>query len=388
MLSGGSSPDVRRTKRAVSANPSIKIVTAWFDLVDNAWSGVPAGLVTGLKELGVYGGRVDASASPRAVKVARRWLRATGRLDEEWLLTPEMIRLNGATNAIRRITRRNAADGYVQLGAFYGRPSRQPLVTLEDRTMAQLPWGKDRPPYSDRAMARLRRLQASLYGHATACCVASTWTKNSLVSDFGIATDKIHVVGYGSNMQLPSVDRHDWSKPRFLFVGRDWRRKNGEAVLKSFDRLRGEVPDAELDVVGDHPALARPGVTGHGHLDIRDVKARARLAALFTKATCFVLPSHEEPFGIAYIEAMSAGVPVIATSVGGPSDFVDESVGALVHPDDEGALSSSMLRLSDTNVARALGANARARSADYTWPKVTQRILASVDLLASPRETQ
>ncbi len=59
----------------------------------------------------------------------------------------------------------------------------------------------------------------------------------------------------------------------------------------------------------------------------------------------FILPSRHETFGIVYIEAMAAGVPVIATKCGGPEDFVDDSHGIMVPVDDVDALADAMSKI-------------------------------------------
>ena len=63
------------------------------------------------------------------------------------------------------------------------------------------------------------------------------------------------------HVSLRRVSRRDWSRPRFLFVGVDWRRKNGAAVLDAFEEVRRVVPAASLDLVGNHPEIDAPGVT-------------------------------------------------------------------------------------------------------------------------------
>jgi glycosyltransferase involved in cell wall biosynthesis len=62
-------------------------------------------------------------------------------------------------------------------------------------------------------------------------------------------------------------------------------------------------------------------------------------------ANCFVLPSLAENFGVVLIEALSTGLPVIATSCGGPEDFVDDRVGILLEPGDEAALADALATL-------------------------------------------
>ena len=58
-----------------------------------------------------------------------------------------------------------------------------------------------------------------------------------------------------------------------------------------------------------------------------------------------MLASRSETFGVAYIEAMAAGLPVIATRCGGPEDFVTEENGILIPVDDESALTGAMERM-------------------------------------------
>ena len=151
-------------------------------------------------------------------------------------------------------------------------------------------------------MARQRRS----YEQAVACCLTSPWAADSVIRDYGIAPAKVHVVGVGRNHTAPA-DERDWSRPRFLFVGMDWARKNGAGVLAAFARLRDELPGAQLDLVGAHPPVDAPGVTGHGVLRLDVPEQHERLERLFAEATCFVMPSHSEASAIAYVEAAAAG---------------------------------------------------------------------------------
>lgn len=71
-------------------------------------------------------------------------------------------------------------------------------------------------------------------------------------------------------------------------------------------------------------------------------RPREELAAAYAAADCFVLASRSETFGLAYAEAMAAGLPVIATRCGGPEDFVNETNGLFVPVDDTAALTAAM----------------------------------------------
>jgi len=145
-------------------------------------------------------------------------------------------------------------------------------------------------------------------------------------------------------------------------------------VLAAFRRLRVQVPGATLDLVGNHPPTHEPGVTGHGLLRQDDPTAQATLDALFARSTVFVLPSRFDPAGIAYLEAASAGLPVIATSEGGARELLADAA-LTVAPGDDDGLFSAMLALANPHKAESLGVLASRRVAESTWSSVAGRML-------------
>jgi glycosyltransferase involved in cell wall biosynthesis len=100
-----------------------------------------------------------------------------------------------------------------------------------------------------------------------------------------------------------------------------------------------------------------------------------RLARLYAAADVAVVPSREEPFGLAALEAMACGVPVVVSKVGGLMEYVDDSVGRLVPPDHSGALAHALSEEIRGNARAAKGPAAAARGASYTWLKHTEKLL-------------
>ena len=369
----GVSPDPREWRGRVG------LVAGLVEL-ETDWSGVPAGLARGFRELGFDVDYVDATPWTTAGRVVHRWLRAIGKDRGDWMLRPEFVSLARMSGAVRRLRMDPGVTAWVHMGApVIGRPLRHGrYVTFEDMTVAQLrqsgQWWRGG---SDRHFRRSRRLQSAVYRHARACCVASSWAKRSLMTDFGVPEEKIRVVGLGRHVTLPSPPTRDWSEPRFLFVGRAWVRKNGDGVVRAFSKLREERPNARLDLVGKDPGVSAPGVHHHGELDANDASDGALLQSLYARATCFVMPSFTEPFAIAYLEAAGAGLPVIATTVGGISDALGADGALYVDPHNDEAILDAMRQLSDPVAAEAMGAAGRHNSERFTWRNVAEQVLAA-----------
>jgi glycosyltransferase involved in cell wall biosynthesis len=362
------------------------------------WSGTPAGLAGGFEELGFAVTRIDARP-PRPIdamafnavalartrpggslKTALRRGRAVARL------TPEVaaVRALGVAGRLRRAGR---FDAVVQIGTGYTVPLDAPVATFEDITIPQA-IALEYPGWQALSAAAVRRRmdrQRRAYARATACCFSTRWAADSAIVDYGVDPAKVHSVGLGRNQQPRPAER-DWAAPRFLFVGVDWEGKNGPGVLRAFARLRAELPDARLDVVGVHPPLDAPGVTGHGPLRMGVPDEKARLEALFESATCFVLPSHREASAIVYIEAASAGLPVIGSAAGGSRDLIGDG-GCVVDPAADEDLLAAMRRFADADLARRVGALAQRRAELFTWRKVAERIVGALALPQLPAAT-
>ena len=108
----------------------------------------------------------------------------------------------------------------------------------------------------------------------------------------------------------------------------------------------------------------------------------AELAALFRSASFFVLPSHYEPFGIVFLEAMAAGLPCIGATTCAMPEIIGDT-GALVPPRDPPALAGAMRAFFRDDAACAeLGRRARRRHRHrYGWDQVAKRMLASIGRL-------
>jgi glycosyltransferase involved in cell wall biosynthesis len=364
--------------RQAARGPSIGIVGRLVGSSDS-WSGIPSGLAGGLRSFGYEPVLVSAEPPPKADRLAQSWLRATRRFDESWAQTAEMmilrsllVRARIAVNPAGRSTRH-----WIQMGSEFGHPVDN-FVTLEDMTVASAvglhEYVRIRPAV---ARAWIRR-QKRIYERAMACCVASHWAAESLL-EYGVDRAKIRVVGFGCNIKVEVIER-DWSLPRFLFVGLDWKRKNGDAVVRAFGRLRDEFPLAQLDLVGSHPDIRSPGVTCHGTLRLDQRTERSRFDDLLKKATCLVLPSTYEPFGIVYAEAGWAGVPSIGTHVGGAPDAIGDG-GIVVDPYSPEQIYKAMRAASDPDIAKTLGLRARSHSQLLSWDAVAGRVAGALGLV-------
>lgn len=383
-----------------STRPARVAVICEGDPSDPAeWSGTPYGLLTGLRACGVDAlpvqgaprGRLavagqavagiltarPSSFSPAdVIDAARR-----GRRGASYATVYGSLGTLYARAGLRRLQH---VDGVVQIGSSYvvRHPRR---VTFEDMTVlqavrhGQYAWESLAPSQVE---ARVRR-QLDAYRSAVAVLTATPWAASSVIDEYGIESGKVQAIGLGRNhvSRRPSVDK-DWSVPRFLLVGNDWTRKNGDAVVSAFNRLRRAHPHATLDVVGRHPRLDVAGVRGHGYLPLSEPTASRWLDELFQRSTCLVVPSIFEAAGIVYVEAAAAGMACIGTTRGGAPDMIGPA-GVTVDPARPEQLEQAMSAMTDGAVARRYGGAGLARAEEFTWPRVAARTLAALGLQAA-----
>src|SRR4029453_8604297 len=173
--------------------------------------------------------------------------------------------------------------------------------------------------------------------------------------------------------------------PKILWANRLDPQKGFEIMLRAFERVASEVVGAHLPVAGDGrdrallrslPAdlrsrILRLGTVAHGDLP-----------RYHAAADVFVSPATGlESFGIVLVEAMAAGVPVVASDIAGYREVVRDGVdGLLVPPADANALAAAIHRvLSEPELPATLAAAGRTRAETFSWQAVAPRLEAVYD---------
>jgi glycosyltransferase involved in cell wall biosynthesis len=270
---------------------------------------------------------------------------------------------------------------------FVAPPSRAPtLITLHDLTFARYPelCAGDVPTYPQLIRRALDR-GATVH-------VVSDFVGDEVRAQFGLEPHRVVRVYPG----LRSASRGDGAAGRqragadryLLTLGTVEPRKNLPTLVRAFDRIAGAHPGLVLVVAGpdgwDQEALAtataaaRHGGRVHrlGYVSERD------RCDLLAGAAVFAYPSRYEGFGHPPLEAMTAGVPVVAGRAGALPEVLDDAA-LLVAPDDEAGLADALDRvLRDGTLADALVVRGRERAGRFSWDRMADELAALYRSLA------
>jgi glycosyltransferase involved in cell wall biosynthesis len=175
-------------------------------------------------------------------------------------------------------------------------------------------------------------------------------------------------------------------KPRLLFVGGDFPRKGGFDLLEAW--TTGQLHQiATLDLVTNWelPAALPEGVRVWRHVEAYSPEWLAR----WEQADIFVMPTHNEAFGLVFQEAAAAGLPAIGTSLNAVPEIVhDGETGVLVPPGDIRALAGAMHALIESADLRArLGARGRELIEATAGPEAYMHTLTGIIQEAARRRT-
>jgi glycosyltransferase involved in cell wall biosynthesis len=195
--------------------------------------------------------------------------------------------------------------------------------------------------------------------------------------------DRIVVVPEAAGPQFspdPSVPR---AARQVLFVGRRDPYKNLPTLIRAFARVRRELPDARLVVIGppdprypEAELAAREEGLGEA-VEWRGYVDGAGLVRAYREAAVFALPSRYEGFGLPVLEAMASGTPVVCGNRSSLPEIAGDAA-LLVDPDDGAALAAAIVRvLTDAGLAAGLRERGMKRAADFSWA-ATARATAEV----------
>jgi len=251
--------------------------------------------------------------------------------------------------------------------------------------------------HPERTAAEIRRDYAALAGsharRADAVIAVSQYTRRQVIERLGVDADRVHVCSSGARTwsrlgQRPNLPADGY----VLFIGTLEPRKNLGVLLDAYERLAargGRVPPlriagsvapggrAWLDRIKTPPLDALVRHVGYVADDARE--------ALYAGARTLVLPSLDEGFGLPALEAMSAGIPVVASNAGALPEVVGDAA-VLFGPADADGLAHALSRLATDEawaLERAAAGLTRARA--FTWDAAARALGRAYDAAVANR---
>ncbi|MBI1850874.1 MAG: glycosyltransferase [Planctomycetes bacterium] len=221
----------------------------------------------------------------------------------------------------------------------------------------------------------------------------SSWVAERVQERLSVLRERVVIVRNGfdpSVFRVVPVDRADLlqrhglpREPRrlVLFMGKLARFKGANVLLEAAARYERLLPDTVTLLAGEgemrdelrsnRDRLGLKNVHLLGHQTIEEV------VRMYNAADLVVVPSLDEPFGLVALEALACGTPVVGTRAGGLVDFIDDSVGGLVPPNDPDALAARIVEeIRGECKSRKGPVAARVAHDSYTWSAQVGKIEA------------
>ncbi len=217
---------------------------------------------------------------------------------------------------------------------------------------------------------------------AHAIITVSNYVRDDLVRLLGIDPQKISViyeaagtVSQEGDNTLPSTVQ----APYILSIGNAYPHKNLETLLKAFALLRKEKPELQLVLCGQedyfyHRILAQIHDMGmDGKVIHLGIVSDATLSVLYRNAEAYVFPSYEEGFGLPGLEAMAAGIPVVASNLSClPEIYGDAAL--YFNPSSQEEIKETILRvLTDTSLRHEHIKRGLEHVKKYSWEGTARR---------------
>lgn len=225
----------------------------------------------------------------------------------------------------------------------------------------------------------IKRWQQRLHGNIAVSNAARRYANNTFPGDYEIIPNGIDFERF-SNGVAPLPQYQD-GKLNILFVGRLEKRKGLRYLLDAYGKLKWDLPNIRLIVVGPGNPDKESYRIMSSH-NLQDVEFVGRvpydeLPRYYASADIFCSPATgAESFGIVLLEAMAAGKPVVASDIEGYRGIVtDGDQGLLVPKKDSDSLAKSLeTLLRDPELRRKLGGRGNRSAEDYRWEIVSGRV--------------
>jgi glycosyltransferase involved in cell wall biosynthesis len=223
--------------------------------------------------------------------------------------------------------------------------------------------GFPRGLYEDRALRGLyygwlRWVERLAYRRLGLLAANSRHVVTAVADGYGVPAARLRVVSIGLASLPPVRPEPLAGNPSVLFVGGNFQRKGLGVLVAAFGEVVRRHPGATLHVVGGDPLLDRfrGGAAARGLANavvFHGWQSHERVRAMMAGASVFAMPSLVEAFGLAYLEAMAAGIPVVATAIGGAAEILEDGTNALLAcRGDITSLAAALVRAADDPALR------------------------------------
>jgi len=161
-----------------------------------------------------------------------------------------------------------------------------------------------------------------------------------------------------------------------LCTAKQYPRKGTADLIKAFDIVCKKIPETRLVIVGGGPELKNnQNLAKKLGIDSKinftgDITDKAGLAAYYKNSSVFCLPSYHETFGLVFLEAMAAGLPIAAYNSAAASETAGGGSAVLVSPGDISGLAANLIRiLQNDQYAQILAERGRRKAEAMSWQR-------------------
>ena len=202
------------------------------------------------------------------------------------------------------------------------------------------------------------------------------WLARELVENYGLPASKVHCAGGGYNLNSSLIDDGHKEGNKFLFVGKDFKRKNGALVVEAFKLLKERHPEYELYIIG--PANIHSHKNGIHFLGRMSFAEEVKY---FNLCDVFVMPSIFEAYGIVFPEALTFGLPCIGRNAYEMPYFIEEDkTGYLLKKNCPQELALLMEKaINNKQMSETVKQKRAWYLKEYSWDTVAQRIASVID---------
>ena len=239
----------------------------------------------------------------------------------------------------------------------------------------------------------LRRWFRNLDGKIAVSLPAMRMVSRYFPGYYNIIPNGVDVAHFSA--PLEPLPQYCDDKLNILFVGRLERRKGVANLLRAYTRVKEEMPETRLLIVGPETRLKRgyertvkeaglKDVVFAGYASYEELPRYHRTAHVF----CAPATGHESQ-GIVLLEGMAAGKPIVACNIEGYAGVLTHGVeGLLVLPNDNEGLADALLQLlHDPDLRQAMGERGRQRAPEFGWERISQRVLSYYERLQYEKQS-